>query len=171
MAIEPVQIATNRNAPAGSEAIHLYNTDVAKNLTLGQLVGAVCLRAADLLERQSVNKMNEMNKTTESIEELSTYMEAISREKVDNAEWLMIRAKLEAYHNITDLPVTINSYADRMESLAAIKKRLDHLAQISQEDMIDLQTLMNRGNVAASTASNLAKSIQGSAQRTAERFK
>jgi hypothetical protein len=56
--IEASQIATNRYAPAGSRAINLYSTGTAENLTLGQLVSAVCIRTAGALEEQSVNKMN-----------------------------------------------------------------------------------------------------------------
>ena len=46
MPIESIQIATNRYAPEGSEAIAMYDTGASGPLTLGQLVQAVCLRAA-----------------------------------------------------------------------------------------------------------------------------
>ncbi|MBO5939587.1 MAG: hypothetical protein J6R18_00120 [Kiritimatiellae bacterium] len=54
--IEASQIATNRYAPEGSEAINLFSTGAAENLTLGQLVAAVCVRTAGALKEQSVNK-------------------------------------------------------------------------------------------------------------------
>ena len=60
MAIANVQIAMNRYAPTGSDAIFLYDCNQASGLTLGQLVQAVCLRSAAAYERQSVTKMNVM---------------------------------------------------------------------------------------------------------------
>ena len=56
MSIQASQIAMNRYAPAGSEAINLYSTGTAENLTIGQLVASVCVRTAGALEEQSVNK-------------------------------------------------------------------------------------------------------------------
>ena len=51
--IDTIQIAVNRYAPAGSEAINLYGTGTSGPLTLGQLVQAVCLHAAAAHEAQS----------------------------------------------------------------------------------------------------------------------
>ena len=64
MPIESIQIATNRYAPAGSEAIQMYDTGASGPLSLGQLVQAVCLRSAAAYEAQSVVKMNTMNAGT-----------------------------------------------------------------------------------------------------------
>ena len=43
--IEEVQIATNRYAPPGAQAINMYLID-GEQLTLGQLTIAVCIKAA-----------------------------------------------------------------------------------------------------------------------------
>lgn len=168
MAIESVQIATNRNAPVGSDAINLYNTDFAQNLTLGQLMSAVCLRAGAFLEAQSIAKINSMNSGTSQIEELSAMMERLSGEEIPDAEWSAMRATLEATYGIPDLPTTINSYANRIAVLNALKEKLEQLTQVSQEDMIDLQTLVNRRDAAYTTSTNLVKSIQNSAMKMAE---
>ena len=61
VSIEANQIALNRYAPAGSQAINLYATETASGLTIGQLVAVVCIRTAGALEEQSVNKMNMMS--------------------------------------------------------------------------------------------------------------
>lgn len=171
MAIEAVQIATNRNAPAGSAAINLYKTDFAENLTLGQLVGAVCLRAGAISEARSVAKMNVMGEGNELMDELAKDMEAVVRGEVDNEEWVIIRTRLNAKHGIEDLPVTVTSYINRMKALEAMKNRLDKLSQDSQENMIDLQAYVSSRDLAYNTAANVVKALQGAALRTAERFR
>ena len=58
--IEVNTIGTNRYAPENSAAINLYGYDYASNLTLTQLIQAVCIRTAAMYEAQSVTKMNMM---------------------------------------------------------------------------------------------------------------
>ena len=93
MAIEANQIAVNRYAPAGSDAINLYSTGTAENLTLGQLVSAVCIRTAGALEEQSVNKMNMMSVGTAKLEKTSDYMRQIAEGTM--SDWAA--AKAESY--------------------------------------------------------------------------
>lgn len=168
MAIEPVQIATNRNASVEAQAINLYNTDYADNLTLGQLMSAVCLRAGAFLEARSIRKMNEMDKGTAQIDELSALMERLSREEVDPTDWAILRNRIEDRYGLTSLPATIASYADRLAAITALKTRLDQVTQASQEDMIDLQSYVTARDVAFTTSTNLVHSIQNSAKRIAE---
>lgn len=160
MAIEAVQIGVNRNAPASSGAINLYSTGTAENLTLGQLMGSVCLRAGALYENQSVAKMNTMVSGTDNLEHLSDCMAKIAREEVN--DWAAMKAELENTYGLLSLPGAIDSYDSRMEAMAVIKKSLERMTQTAQEDMIDLQTLINRRDVAYTTATNVVKSIQSS---------
>lgn len=169
MAIEAVQIATNRNAGTGAEAINLYTTSTASNLTLGQLLSAVCLRAGAILEREGVVKMNAMGLGTAKIDDLSNAMEAIATESVN--DWATLKTSLENKYGLRALPETLDSYDERMTALAAIKAELDKLTHTAQEDMIDLQTLVNRRDVAFTTATNLVKALQTSIGRTASNFR
>ena len=158
--IEATQIAVNRYAPAGSEAINLYSTGAAEDLTLGQLVAAVCVRTAGALEEQSVNKMNLMSFGTEKLEKASLYMQAIAEETM--SDWTGAKAYLEGTIGATGLPDDLSTYEKRMQAVSAIKEKLEVMTQQAQEDMIDLQTLINRRDMTYNTSSNIIKAMGNS---------
>ena len=155
MSIEATQIAVNRYAPAGGQAINLYSTETAGNLTLSQLVAAVCIRTAGTLEEQSVNKMNMMSIGTEILENAATFMKRIADETL--SDWDSAKAYLTDTVGISGLPESLDSYNRRMQAIDAIKERLDVLTQQAQEDMIDMQTLINRRDMTFNTSSNIVK--------------
>ena len=78
MSLTIEQIATNRYAPAGADAISLYGTELADGLTLGQLVIAVSMRSAAEYEAQGVVKMNRMAGGSEKLEKMAAFMEDIA---------------------------------------------------------------------------------------------
>ena len=166
--IESTQIATNRYAPQGSEAINLYSTGAADNLTLGQLVSAVCIRTAGALEEQSVNKMNMMSFGTEKLEKASVYMQEIAEERM--SDWAAAKAYLTDTVGVTDLPDDLSTYEKRMQAVNAIKEKLEAMTQQAQEDMIDLQTLINRRDMTFNTSSNVVKSIGNSKLNSASKM-
>ena len=91
MPIESIQIATNRYAPAGSEAILMYDTGASGALTLGQLVQAVCIRSAAAYEAQSVNKMNKMTAGSVKLDDAAAWLPKL----VDgSADWAAAKAFL-----------------------------------------------------------------------------
>ena len=51
-----------------------------------------------------------------------------------------------------------------------MKAKVDALAQSQQQDMIDLQTLVNRRDVAFSTSSNIVRAFGTSARDNAANF-
>ena len=155
MAIEANVIALNRYAPEGSKAINLYSTSAAENLTLGQLVASVCIRAAGALEEQSVNKMNRMSINTEQLEQASTYLQQIAENTL--TDWATAKAYLESTIDVTGLPDDLSTYERRMQAVNAIKEKLEGMTQQAQEDMIDLQTLINRRDMTYNTSSNIIK--------------
>ena len=163
--IETSQIATNRYAPAGSEAINLYSTGAADNLTLGQLVSAVCIRTAGALEEQSVNKMNRMNANTEKLDQASTYLQQIAENTL--TDWATAKAYLESTLDATGLPDDLSTYNRRMQAINAIKEKLEGMTQQAQEDMIDLQTLINRRDLSYNTSSNIVKTMGNSKTNSA----
>ena len=160
MSIEANQIAVNRYAPDGNQAINLYSTETAGNLTLSQLVAAVCIRAAGALEEQSVNKMNMMSIGTETLEKASDYMQQIAEETL--SDWATAKAYLSDTVGVAGLPEDLSSYEKRMQAVNAIKERLETLTQQAQEDMIDMQTLINRRDMTFNTSSNIVKAIGNS---------
>ena len=166
--IEASQIATNRYAPAGSEAINLYSTGTAEDLTLGQLVAAVCVRTAGALEEQSINKMNLMNVGTEKLEKASVYMQEIAEERM--SDWATAKTYLADTVGVSGLPDDLSTYEKRMQAVNAIKDKLETMTQQAQEDMIDLQTLINRRDMTYNTSSNVIKAMGNSKTNSASKM-
>ena len=157
------QIATNRYAPAGSEAINMYSNGLegGDHLTIGQLAIAVSMRAAAEYEAQSVLKMNRMTNGSEKLSTCSRYMEGVAD---GTAKWAEVKAYLTNVLGVKDgLPDNIDTYAKRMTVVALIKAKVDAMTQVQQEEMIDLQTLVNRRDVAFS-AFRLAANHQRAGQ-------
>ena len=170
MAINNVQIATNRYAPTGSDAINLYSYDYASNLTLGQLVQAVCLRSAATYERQSVTKMNLMASGSQKLDDAADWLKRIAE---GTANWTDAKSFLVNTMGISadSLPADINSYDKRMQAAKALQDKMNILAQTQQEDMIDLQTLVNRRDVAYSTSSGVVRTMGQSMDQDAANFR
>lgn len=165
MSIEANMIAVNRYAPEGSKAINLYSTSTAENLTVGQLVSAICIRTACALEEQSVNKMNLMNANTETLDQASTYLQQIAESTL--TDWTSAKDYLESTLGVTGLPDDLSTYNRRMQAINAIKEKLEGMTQQAQEDMIDLQTLINRRDLSYNTSSNIVKTMGNSKMNAA----
>ncbi len=170
MAINNVQIATNRYAPTGSDAIFLYDSNQASALTLGQLVQAVCLRSAAAYERQSVTKMNMMAAGSQKLDDAADWLKRIAE---GTANWTDAKGFLVNTMGISadSLPADINSYDKRMQAAKALQDKMNILAQTQQEDMIDLQTLVNRRDVAYSTSSGVVRTMGQSMDQDAANFR
>ena len=173
MAIGNVQIATNRYAPTGSDAINLYSYDYASNLTLGQLVQAVCLRSAATYERQSVMKMNVMASGSQTLDEAADWLKRIAEGTAnwtDAKSFLVSRMGIDANVLPDALEKTPTdqrcSYDKRMQAAKALQDKMNLLAQRQQEDMIDLQTYESRRDVVYSTATNIVKNTGMTKQMT-----
>ena len=68
---------------------------------------------------------------------------------------------------VVGLPDDLGSYERRMTAISAIKERLEVMTQQAQEDMIDMQTLVNRRDMTFNTSSNIIKAIGNSKTNTA----
>lgn len=179
MPIEAVQIHTMPNAPEGANGVYLYNTAGAQGLTLGQLMIAVCARTGAILEGQSIGKMNQIGVDSESMKALGDIMEYIAKElpfgdslhnlMIVAQYWASTKPELEAL-GVNPLPNAIGAYNERVELLKTIKKRMEDLSQMSQEDMIDLRSLINRRDVALTTATNLIRTLGVSISNTADKL-
>ena len=168
--IEIEKIATNRYAPAGADAINLYSTGLegGETLTLGQLVIAVSMRSAAEYEAQGVVKMNRMAGGSETLEKAARYMEEIADE---TADWATVKSFCQSELGIADeLPDAIDTYAKRMSAITALKAKVNTLTQQQQTDMIDLQTLVNRRDVAYSASSNIIRALGASQNGGAANF-
>ena len=173
--IQATQIATNRYAPAGAGAIRLYGNDLAQGLTLTQLVQQVCLRAAAAQEAQSVIKMNMMAAGSQKLDEAADWLEKIIAGTADWAkakEFLVDTMKLSENSPPPSLRDEHNRlyYPYQIQAAKALQDKMNMLSQTQQEDMIDLQTSVNRRDVAYSTASGVVRTIGQSMSENAQNF-
>ena len=168
--IEIEKIATNRYAPSGADAINLYANGLegGQHLTLGQLVIAVSMRSAAEYEAQSVVKMNRMSGGADQLNKVAEFMEEIANGAGD---WAAIKTYCQTELGIKDeLPDAIDTYAKRMAAIAALKTKANALTQQQQTDMIDMQTLVNRRDVAFSASSNIVRALGTSQSGNAANF-
>lgn len=158
--IEIEKIATNRYAPSGSEAVNLYSTGAegGSGLTIAQLAIAVCVNAATAYESQSVVKMNTMTAGSVKLDAAAGWLERIAG---GSADWTKAKAFATTELGIesNELPDAIDTYDRRMAAVAAYKGKMDVLVQQQQRDAVDLQTMVNRRDVAYTTSSNIVKAI------------
>lgn len=169
MAIGVETIAVNRYAPQGADAISLYSNGSAEGLTLAQLAISVCLQAASAYEGQSVVKMNILTRGAVKLDGAAQWMEKIAN---GSADWAQAKAYITSELGISDaaLPDAINTYDKRMAAVKAVKEKIDALTQQQQRDMIDMQTLVNRRDVAYSTSSNVVRTLGASQEADAANF-
>ena len=169
MSIGIEQIATNRYAPQGADAISLYSNGSAEGLTLAQLAISVCLQAASAYEGQSVVKMNILTNGSVKLDGAAQWMEKIAN---GSADWAQAKAYITGELGVSDaaLPDAINTYDKRMAAVKAVKEKIDALTQQQQRDMIDMQTLVNRRDVAYSTSSNVVRTLGASQEADAANF-
>jgi len=111
-----------RNVASEYSAIELYNFNGAEDLTLSQLVVALCVRAGAVFERDAVVQLNLMNSGVSNAEELATWGDQV----LEGSEWSNIRPKLISKYGVKDsaLPASIEGYTDRMNALEQIVQKL-----------------------------------------------
>lgn len=164
-------IATNRYAPKGSEAIKLFSNELegGSQLTLGQLVIAVSIRSAAAYEAQSVVKMNQIAADSSVLDAASNWMKAVAD---GTADWAQAKSFCTGTLGLdaSALPDSLSSYDKRMTAVTALKGKIDAMVQQQQEQMIDLQTLVNRRDVAYSASSNIVRALGGSMNENAANF-
>ena len=170
MALYREQSSANRYAPQGSDPVYLYANGLegGQHLTLAQLVIAVSMRSAAAYEAQSVVKMNRMAGGADQLEKVAEFMELIAN---GDGDWPTIKAYCQSELGITEtLPDAIDTYATRMTAIAALKAKATALTQQQQTDMIDMQTLVNRRDVAFSASSNIVRALGTSQGGNAANF-
>ena len=170
--LDSTTIAINRYAPIGCDQIKLYSNGFSggSDLTLGQLVIAVSMRSAAVCEAQSVVKMNMMASGSLYLDKTSEYMEQLANDEM--SDWAAARSYLinELEIDADDLPEAVDSFTKRLQAIDAIKVKVDALTQLQQTHMIDLQTLVNRRDVACSTSTNMIRTLGASMSKDAANF-
>ncbi len=169
MSIEAEVIGTNRYAPVGSGEICLYSTDTASGLTLGQLVIAVCLRAAMSYEAQSVNKMNTMTKSAELLEKSTEWIQKILDGSVS---WSRAKAYLIGTLGLSEseLPSDLKTYDNRLKAATAATTKLNALMQVQQQDMVAMQSYVSRRDVSYTSSANIVRALGRSMSNMASKI-
>ena len=170
--IEIQQIGTNRYAPAGANAVCLYGIEGADGLTLAQLVSAVCIRRCAHLESRAVGRMNKMTQNNTYMDALASVCKQIAADAELNAaanlpdSYEMRRASrpctiqrfLESECGVTPtLPETNKpwTYAQRLATINSLKTAMDSANTTSQEDVIELQSMINWRDVTYNASSGI----------------
>lgn len=192
--IDEIAIGTNKYGDP-TDSIKLYGYGEAQNLTLGQLVNAVCCRAGFALETQSVSLVNVMTVRTRRLSAAAKVMQML----VDGAEkGYDTELELEGYGTITarkfltevmgykitvlndnaektvkvqgDLPADVSAENDRLKVYSAMKEKLDTMTTESQRRMIDLQSCMSRRDVVFASATNIVQTLGAVLQTVADNY-
>ena len=183
VSIEIQQIGTSRYAPEGANAVCLYAVEGAEGLTLGQLVAAVCIHRGAHLEARAVARMNKMTVNT-------TFLEAMSSvcAQLLNGKWLDDVADIPDSYEMraaargckikefiqTECGLTIGgtdeNYTNRMAVIGQLKSRMDSVSTASQEDVIELQSLVNWRDMTYNASSTVLSRYGNVGMNTAERL-
>ena len=114
--------------------------------------------------------MNRMASGSDLLTKASGYMAVIADDSVD--DWASLKTSImnELGISADSLPDNLSTYKKRMTAVAALKAKIDSLTQTQQTDMIDMQTLVNRRDVAFSTSSNIVRAFGTSMSGNAGNF-
>lgn len=167
--IEPVKIADNRYAPDGATAVNMYTLNGGEAYTLGQLVAALCIKTGAIMERQSVTRMNYMNKDVALLEKGAEYTSLIAKNPA-SANWSEIRSFMINDLGISPsaLPDSLNSYDKRVQAINAMNQELEKLTRLTQENMIEIQSLVSGRDVAYTTSTNIIRELGASSANIAK---
>ncbi len=169
--IEIQQIGTNRYAPAGADAVRLYAVDGAEGLTLAQLVAAVCIHRGAHLEARAVSRMNRMTQNNVYLQAMS----GVCSQLAGGASLGDVAAVPDSYEMRkaargctvlefleTECGLTVSqdaksnwTYANRLAVIAQLKTSMDNANTTSQEDAIELQSMVNWRDVTFNASSGV----------------
>lgn len=146
----------------------VYNFGNLENLSIGQLVMALCLARASELEAQIITLMETMNTTSTQLEALTEMEEDLV--KVDDNGLVKDVSGSLTYNNVTytyayflyDVIGIDNKVLDTMtvgEAITEIETKMDELNSFSQQTMIELQSLTNKRDQSYDMISNILKSL------------
>ncbi len=149
MSFEIGEIKLTRKDPTSGAPLtaNVYKMDGVNGgnaMGIGALVMALCLFRAAELEARIIEIMDEMERTSEQLEELT----AIEEKLIDG------RALTNAEREFL---ASMGLEAD----ITAIESTMDSLNSFSQETMIDLQSQTNKRDQAYDMAANILKSLNG----------
>lgn len=189
MAVVQVQtIGTNVHAPKDAADINLYAFNGAYNLTLPQLVMAVCIRQAALIEKGSVGKMNAINESANWLSALALVGEKImQKSSVDSVvdfsgtgyvlqkvtgktTQCTIKEFVEKELGVSGLPSDLRSADSKAKAFGLLKSPMNKATLTNQEQTIALQSYISRRDSTYNTSASAIKKLGTSMNLTASNF-
>lgn len=137
-----------------------------RQLSIGQLVMALCLARASELEAQIIELMEEMNKSSAQLEALTEVEEGLVA--VDDSQLATyvsgeVKYDGKTYDYVSFLKsvfgITVPSDMTVGELITEIETKMDELNSFSQQTMIELQSLTNKRDQSYDMISNVLKSL------------
>lgn len=175
-AIQVEKIGENRYAPEGANDVNLYAFSGVYDLTLGQLIMAICIRSASVIEEQSVLKMNEVNASASYLEVLAQVGERVmTRNTLDSAfdlsktNYVPTKVPLQTTYwdfIVTEIgieeelvPKKVSKMDDKTRVFELISDEMNAVSGDNERQVIDLQSYLSRRDSAYSTSSSTVKKL------------
>lgn len=142
-----------------------------RELSIGQLVMAICLKRAAELETNIIALMEEMNDTSAKLEKMTeienvllaygVYMSDITKNGVVyNGTNYTCRDFLVTIVGMSSSDVPSGHVtADSTDFITALEAKMDEMNSFSQQKMIELQSLTNKRDQSYDMISNILKSL------------
>ena len=150
-----------------------------RQLSIGQLVMAICLNRASMLESQIIALMEEMSTTSAQLADMTKIEQAVIDDFAANQNGhaydlnnVTVTSSTNAVQLLRDLEVInssqtyvrndkILSVADIMydDFITQIESKMDEKNSFSQQKMIELQSLTNKRDQSYDMISNILKSL------------
>ncbi len=136
-----------------------------RELSIGQLVMAICLQRATALEGQIVDLMETMNATSLQLEIMTQIEEEILAGTVDmtskrvsyNGSSYTYQRFLTDVMGMTGVPNSAS--ASSTDFITALESKMDEKNSFSQQTMIELQSLTSKRDQSYDMISNVLKSL------------
>lgn len=137
-----------------------------RQLSIGQLVMALCLARASELEAQIIELMEEMNKSSAQLEALTEVEEGLVA--VDDSQLATyvsgeVKYDGKTYTYVAFLKsvfgITVPNDMTVGELITEVEAKMDELNSFSQQKMIELQSLTNKRDQSYDMISNVLKSL------------
>lgn len=165
--------------PLQANAYHvegIRNVDGSlRDLSIGQLVMAICLQRASALETSIVNMMSEMSMTAANLETLTTCQQYfVDHDAIPfdftpavTLSWngktmdgVKNSSRLIEFLTSSDyVGLKIDSSATRDDIIQAISSKMDSLNSVNQEELVQLQSLVSKRDQSYDLITNVLKSI------------
>lgn len=186
-AIQIEHIGTNRYAPEGANDINLYAFGDARGLSLGQLVMAICLRQASVIEGQSVLKMNQLNASASFLNVLAQVGEYVmanssleSTLDLSKTGYVPTHVSMQTTYwefivyecgvNPDLVPKSVDKMDDKTRVFGYLGDLMDRAASDNEDQSIDLQSYLSRRDTAYNTSSSVVKKLGKTMDAVAKNF-